>query len=96
MEFKFAVKSLRKQVIPVVVGTGDKWKETVIGALLASFNIEPIVFQLSEDQETFESKLNCLIDRIKTVLTVEDDKKEDEEIELGEGEGDILIYCIFE
>jgi len=36
MEFQFASKSLRKPVIPVSVGEGTEWDQTVIGALVAS------------------------------------------------------------
>ena len=35
MEFQYAVKSLRKPVIPIIVGDGDEWRETVIGCLVA-------------------------------------------------------------
>jgi len=36
MEIQFAMKSLNKPVIPVIVGTGDSWRQTVVGALTAS------------------------------------------------------------
>ena len=34
MEFQFALKSLQKPVIPLVVGKGDDWKLSVIGAIV--------------------------------------------------------------
>ncbi|XP_078489481.1 uncharacterized protein LOC100182474 [Ciona intestinalis] len=34
MEIQFAVKSLKKPVVAVIVGTGDDWKESVVGNIV--------------------------------------------------------------
>ena len=35
MEYQFALKSLQKPMVTVVVGSGSKWRETVVGLLAA-------------------------------------------------------------
>jgi hypothetical protein len=34
-EIQFAIKSLKKPVIPVIVGSGSTWQQTVVGMLIA-------------------------------------------------------------
>jgi len=71
MEFQFALKSLAKKVIPVIVGKGDEWKQTVVGMLLASQNIEPISIQFEDgaNQQKFQSQMDILKERIQGALT---------------------------
>ncbi|EDQ86872.1 uncharacterized protein MONBRDRAFT_27923 [Monosiga brevicollis MX1] len=42
-EFQFACKSLKKPIVPIVVGQGDKWQMTVVGLLIAGMShVEPL------------------------------------------------------
>ena len=36
LAMQFALKSLKKPVIPVIVGDSDEWRETAIGLLLSN------------------------------------------------------------
>lgn len=56
MEFQFALKSLKKKVVPVIVGTGDKWTNTIIGMLVSGCDVETIDMRDIKFDE-YESKL---------------------------------------
>ena len=43
-EIQFAMKSLKKPVVPVIVGQGDKWRQTVVGMLIASLVGAPCLY----------------------------------------------------
>lgn len=60
MECQFAIKSLGKPVIPVVVGHGDEWKTSVIGALVSGSIRQPINLQGVSDRNAFENQLQIL------------------------------------
>ena len=64
-EFQFAIKVLEKKVVPIIVGSGDNWKNTTIGALLASRGIKPIYLQNISQEDHFKEKLTEIIERIK-------------------------------
>ena len=64
MEFQFALKSLQKPVIPLVVGKGDDWKLSVIGALIVTHHDEPINLQ----NITSKSDLDIKFEEIKNVI----------------------------
>ena len=68
MEFQFALKSLNKKVIPVIVGTGDEWRETVVGTLLDSGEQEVINFQNTNDEYDFASKIKKLKEKLSEIL----------------------------
>ncbi|EGD79508.1 hypothetical protein PTSG_10079 [Salpingoeca rosetta] len=62
----FALKSLKKPIIPVIVGDSDAWKETAIGLLLS--NMECINLQ-DVTPENFANKLEEIVSRVKTFQT---------------------------
>ncbi|XP_047126629.1 uncharacterized protein LOC124807920 [Hydra vulgaris] len=64
MEFQFALKSLNKTIIPVVVGKGNDWKLSVVGALLSSYDSQLINMQDVYDH----NKLNKVFKKIKSEL----------------------------
>ena len=71
---------LQIQVIPIVVGSGSEWEQTVVGALLASKNIEPINFKETSQESLFDEKFQILLDQIKSSLLVKErEKTEDDE-----------------
>ena len=80
MEFQFALKSLRKPVIPIVVGEGDDWKQTVIGALVSTNEREPIGLQNVTDEVSFQKKMNLVNTQIEEMFgkadTVEKETQE--------------------
>ena len=68
MEFQFAVKTLQKTVIPLIVGKGDDWKTSVIGSLVTNGNNKPINLQ---DVTSHQSLMNCLkplLDQLKRIM----------------------------
>eukprot|EP00048_Salpingoeca_helianthica_P016947 m.234949 g.234949 ORF g.234949 m.234949 type:complete len:820 (-) comp19846_c0_seq1:142-2601(-) len=42
MELQFAAKSLKRTIVPVIVGEGDSWPKTVAGLLVAGIGVEPL------------------------------------------------------
>lgn len=56
MEFQFALKSLNKPVVPIIVGKGDEWKQSVVGALIVTHNDEPVSLQGTYSETDFEKK----------------------------------------
>lgn len=66
MEFLFANKTLNKTIIPIVVGSGDDWKETEIGEIIQSNQMYPITFQNVNTDDEFEQKISDLKMLIKT------------------------------
>ena len=68
MEFQFALKSIFKPAVPLVVGTGTGWRETVIGALLATHEQTPIDLQGVDDEDVLDECLEQLYDHIDKIL----------------------------
>ena len=64
MEFQFALKSLNKPIIPVVVGKGSDWKQSVVGALMSTYDGQLINLQDVWNHDKLKRKL----DRIKSAL----------------------------
>jgi hypothetical protein len=60
MEFQFALKSLKKKVVPIVVGTGDKWNNTIIGMLVNGCDVATIDMRGIDGSE-YEEKLQEII-----------------------------------
>ena len=56
MEFQFALKSLKKKVVPIIVGTGNKWMNTIIGMLVNGCDVEAINMREIQQQD-YNSKL---------------------------------------
>lgn len=68
MEFQFALKSLQKPLVPLIVGQGDDWKASVIGGLVASSNNQPINLQDVNSHESLAGRLNVMFDRLRTIM----------------------------
>ncbi len=68
MEFQFALKSIFKPAVPLIVGHGDEWRSSVIGALLATHEQTPIDLQDVEDIEELDAQLQILFDSIDNVI----------------------------
>ena len=68
MEFQFALKSIFKPAVPLVVGYGSEWTGTVIGALLATHEQTPIDLQGVDDESILDSKLQTLFDSIDKLI----------------------------
>ena len=64
MEFQFALKSLNKPIIPVVVGKGSDWKQSVVGALMSTYDGQLINLQGVYDHK----KLNKAFKKVKSAL----------------------------
>ena len=60
MEFQFALKSLKKKVVPVVVGKGNKWLDTIIGMLVSGCQVEAIDMR-EVQSESYDSKLSEIL-----------------------------------
>ena len=56
MEFQFALKSLKKKVVPVIVGTGNNWGNTIIGMLVSGCEVTPIDMR-NIGESDYEEKL---------------------------------------
>jgi len=48
---------LKKPIVPVIVGKGNAWRETVIGLLVSSEDTEPVDMQNVNDDNEYK---NCL------------------------------------
>jgi hypothetical protein len=60
MEFQFALKSLKKKVVPVIVGNGNKWSNTIIGMLVSGCDVDTIDMREIEG-DVYERKLEEII-----------------------------------
>ena len=67
MEFQFALKTLGKPVIPIVVGEGSHWKQTVIGALVSTNERNPLDLQNITDRSSLDEKIKELEKEIRKV-----------------------------
>lgn len=68
MEFQFAMKSLNKPIIPIIVGDGDDWKTSVIGALVTGSDRDPIDLQNINNQQVFNQRIEELISEINNIF----------------------------
>lgn len=71
MELQFAMKSLKKPIVPVIVGDGDDWKMSVIGALVASSNNEPINMQDITNEHILRDHMQHLVEKLAGILEIE-------------------------
>ena len=67
MEFQFAMKSLRKDMVPIVVGESNEWEQTVIGALVSSNEHDPVDLQHINDETSFEEKMEFIKGKIEKI-----------------------------
>ena len=76
MEFQFALKSLNKPVVPIVVGQGDEWKKSVIGALIATHDQDIIDFRDISDSSNFEHNFEQVRQGLEAILGKPSDLKQ--------------------
>lgn len=57
MEIQFALKSLKKPVVPVIVGADNDWQSTVVGLLVAGQENQPINLQGINSEQELEQKI---------------------------------------
>ena len=50
-------QSLKKPVVPVIVGSGYEWQGTVVGLLVSSQEVQPINLQDVSSDEEYRSKI---------------------------------------
>ncbi|XP_031566879.1 uncharacterized protein LOC116301857 [Actinia tenebrosa] len=75
-EFQFALKSLKKPIIPVVVGEGSDWRDTVIGLLVSSQETEIIDMQSVTTEENYRNALEKIEKNVKAILGTKNKTKE--------------------
>uniref|UniRef100_A0A7M5UQ35 C2H2-type domain-containing protein n=1 Tax=Clytia hemisphaerica TaxID=252671 RepID=A0A7M5UQ35_9CNID len=69
MEFQFAFRTIQKPILPVVVGTGEKWKQSVVGIMIGvNDGLEPISLQEIKSNEDFDQSLNSIMKKISDIL----------------------------
>ena len=71
MEFQFAMKSLKKPILPLIVGEGDRWKKSVIGALLETNDREPASLQNVTTQGALEECIEHVVKKLRRILDTE-------------------------
>jgi len=66
MQFQYASGIPEKKVVPIIVGTGDQWKTSVIGLAMQKNKekYEPINLQSADSDSSFEKLLNQIISRL--------------------------------
>ena len=69
MEFQFALKSLKKKVVPIIVGTDNKWSNTIVGLLVSGCDVDTIDMRMT-DESDYEVKFNEIMKYCTTVLDV--------------------------
>lgn len=68
MEFQFASKSLRKPVVPVSVGEGTEWDQTVIGALVASGSEQIHDLQAVTSEAELDKAVDQIMSRVDAII----------------------------
>ena len=68
MEFQFAMKTLHKPVIPLIVGEGDEWKASVIGSLVSNGNNKPIDLQGVKSHDALIKRLKPMFNEVEQLL----------------------------
>lgn len=71
MELQFSYKSLGKPLIPIIVGTGNAWRDTVVGLLISTNDIEVLDFQNVTDENSYQQKMNTLKNKISKFIAGE-------------------------
>ena len=57
MEFGFFFQSLKKPLVPVIVGADNDWQKTVVGLLVGGQEIQAINLQDVHSEDVFTEKL---------------------------------------
>ena len=68
MEFQFALKTLQKPVIPIIVGEGDDWKNSVIGTLVSTNHLSPVDLQNIDNRSSLDGKVQVLKTQIEDLI----------------------------
>ena len=61
MQFQYASGLPGKKIVPLIVGTGDDWKTSVIGLAIEREKYEPISLQLANSDSDFEKLLDNIV-----------------------------------
>ncbi|XP_068689361.1 uncharacterized protein [Montipora foliosa] len=72
MEIQFAVKSLKKPVVPLIVGTDNEWESTVVGLLVAGQDNPPIDLQNVNTDAELQQKVQEIQNAILPLLGLEE------------------------
>lgn len=75
MEIQFAIKSLKKPVVPVIVGEGNEWESTVVGLLVAGQENQPINLQDVNTEEELQLKALEIQKAILPLLGLEENTR---------------------
>lgn len=69
MEFQFACKTLQKPIVPLIVGSGNNWTETVVGMLIRGHsNIHPIDLRGVTTADELNSTVHQALQAIKGLI----------------------------
>lgn len=68
IELQFALKSLKKPLVPVIVGADNDWQKTVVGLLVGGQEIQPINLQDVHSEHVFIEKLAEIQEAILPLL----------------------------
>lgn len=72
MEIQFAIKSLKKPVVPVIVGADNEWHSTVVGLLVAGQENPPINLQNINSEGELQQKIQEIQGSILPLLGLEE------------------------
>lgn len=75
MEIQFAIKSLKKPVVPVIVGADDDWQSTVVGLLVAGQDNPAINLQNVQSEQEFYQKVQDIQAAILPLLGVREESR---------------------
>lgn len=68
IELQFAIKSLKKPLVPVIVGADNDWQKTVVGLLVGGQEIQAINLQDVHSEDVFTEKLEEIQEAILPLL----------------------------
>jgi len=75
MEIQFALKSLKKPVVPVIVGADDDWRSTVVGLLVAGQENQAINLQGVDSEQELQKKIQEIQDSILPLLGLKEETR---------------------
>ncbi|KAJ7352717.1 hypothetical protein OS493_034322 [Desmophyllum pertusum] len=75
MEIQFALKSLKKPVVPVIVGADDDWQNTVVGLLVAGQENRPINLQDVSSEDVLQQKVQEIQSSILPLLGLKEETR---------------------
>ena len=69
MEFQFACKTLEKPILPLIVGTGNNWQETVVGMLIkVNTQFQPIDLRHLNTESDLSTSTEKILESVKTLI----------------------------